>query len=255
VFVIASRRRRDSEATRTPSRPAVLRGPSAGRRGRFILGVHGTGLIGAGARTRDWRPSGRRSRGKHTRATNNHQASAPEGPTHSGKEKQTNKQQSGRKLAHRAKRISLKSREESVGSLWVRGMGTVYRVVHRGVGRVVHRGPGRRTTHQASRNFVMRASTSVLGRPNRKRLVPISRWALCRRGRGASARSRRSGEVGAARRSSLAQAVKLGRSRRAVPAASPICSPTMAASVAPMRHATIDPTLPNTAARRSSGIW
>jgi hypothetical protein len=67
----------------------------------------------------------------------------------SGREKQ-NKQtttQSGRKFAHQGKRISLKSREESSGSLWVRGMGTVYRVVHRGVGRVVHRGPGRRTTH------------------------------------------------------------------------------------------------------------
>jgi hypothetical protein len=134
------------------------------------------------------------------------------GPLTVGRKNKTNKQQhtqSGRKFAHRGKRISLKSREESSGGLWVRGMGTVYRVVHRGVGRVVHRGPGKRTTHQASRNFVMRASTSVLGRPNRKRLVPISRWALCRRGRGASARSRRSGEVGAPRRSSLAQAVKL----------------------------------------------
>jgi hypothetical protein len=69
---------------------------------------------------------------------------------------------------------------------WLQGLVTVTRGVGRGVGRVVTRGTEATSTHHPARNLLMRASTSARGRPNRARLVSISRWMLCRRACGAS---------------------------------------------------------------------
>ena len=83
---------RDRETTRTPSRSAVLRGPGAGRRGRFIHGDHGTGLAGAGTRTRDqaaFRPTVPRQALACGQLASRHR---PGGGAHSQWEKQ-NKQQ------------------------------------------------------------------------------------------------------------------------------------------------------------------
>src|ERR1039458_4229176 len=138
---------------------------------------------------------------------------------------------------------------------WLQGLVTVTRGVGRGVGRVVTRGTEANSTHSPARKLLMRASTSARGRPKRMRLVAMRRWGSDRRGGGASWRSRRRGDVGTPFRSKRAQAAKLGRSRTASGPPKPICRESIAASSAPARQAMIDPALPKTALRKSSGSW